>query len=227
MVMVLRGLPTVVLACVLLMPGPVRAEVVSHMPPPGWGDRILPDHVRDLPGRYSEQPVPPLPGETPESAKLPAERTGVPQSPHARLESGDDLGEMDEAARAVVKKARAGDFAEAAEAGRELLEKPRATYDDFAWDLVGNATAWALVQQKDLQGAVEAHRAAARRIEDADVNWYHARMAAALEETAEADEASRPEPVPDTTADAAEEEPEPATGDEVAEAEDEPAAVSE
>lgn len=90
-----------------------------------------------------------------------------------------NLDNMAKEPRDAIRLAEESKWAEAAAAGDALLKQPGNKYDDYTWDYLANATAWARIQSGDVKGAVLAHSAAAARIQDPDVSQYH-RVAATV-----------------------------------------------
>jgi len=160
------------MAClvVLAWASAARGQIESHYLPAEWPMRLLPKAVRDLPNPgTTELSVPLMDQPAPPAADPPAAAAEQGKPDATRLS------DMCTGPKAVVQQAFKGEHEAAAEAGRKLLERSKACYRDFTWDYLGSATAWSLIQLGRHQDAVDAHRATASRITDADVRQYHLR----------------------------------------------------
>ena len=172
-----------------------RGQVESHYLPRAWPKRLLTREVSDLPN----------PGTTELSAPLWEEPAGPPEP--ETTQAGTDkepgrpdattLSDMCAGPKAVVQQTYKQEYDGAAKAGRALLERSKGTYRDFTWDYLASATAWSLIQLGRYDEAADAHRAAASRINDADLREYHLRVVgvilSALKPEAERD-ADAPKP---------------------------------
>jgi hypothetical protein len=148
-----------VLASLAAWAAPAAGQVESRCPTGNLPKAIFPGWVEAMPIMESQQTAPPL--APPDDKAAP----GVKQVSYVT--------QMDEKPRGVVEAVHAGRFKEAAEAGEGLLRLPNGVYDDYTWDYLGSATAWAYLQQNDVKGAVRSHYAAATRVGDGALALYH------------------------------------------------------
>jgi hypothetical protein len=187
-----------------LSAGYAAAQVQSHVLPADLPTAILPPSVTETPKHTSKELSVPLVAEerprgtggSPGSGKTdaPAVRDGAldlleGKKPESGSSSGGggvgDLGnanattlaEMTGSPRQVVDLLEKGKLAEAAALGRKLLALEPGIYNDFVWDYVAEATAWAAALSGDFVGAAEAHRAGQERVRDPAVKNYHDKAA--------------------------------------------------
>jgi len=184
-------------ACVALLAAAASAsgQIESHYLPHAWPKRLLTREVSDLPNPGTTQLSAPLwsePADPPAPATTQAGTEKDPGKPEATT-----LSDMCAAPKAVIQQTYKQQYESAAEAGAALLERSKGTYRDFTWDYLGSATAWSLIQLGRYDAAADAHRAAASRIDDADVRQFHLRVVgiilSALKPEAERD-ADAPKP---------------------------------
>ena len=145
-------------------------QVESHMPSKQLPDRLMPGWVSGAPW-YAEREVAavPPPGQANPSVFA--------------LTAGQSAAVMPDDAREVIRLAEGRQWAQAAEAGQAVLQKPLTEFDDYAWDYVANATAWALIQTGKVDEAAGAHTAAAARFRDNEMRVAHRLIAVALGQT--------------------------------------------
>ena len=161
-------------ACILTVAvvswsGVALGQVESHCLPPQQPASLFPTWVLELPPVESQEV----------SAPLTHERAAA----NGKAPKAKSLDDTPVECRTVVRLAQDGKYREADEVGSPLLKLPGRQYDDYAWDYVANAVAWARVQNGNLKGAAEAHLAAAARITDKSVIQYHRAAAKALSGT--------------------------------------------
>jgi len=145
-------------------------QVESHMPSKQLPDRLMPPWVSGAPA-FQEREVnaTPPPGQAEPSV--------------FELTATQSAAIMPDDAREVIRLAEGSQWTQAAEAGRAVLQKPLTEFDDYTWDYVSNATAWALVQTGKGEEASAAHTAAAARFRDNDLRVAHRLLAVALRQT--------------------------------------------
>ena len=156
------------------IPAAAVAQVESHCVPAEYPAVLLPNSVTPQPPIESQEVSAPL-FKPPAAAKSPSGFDGLPDA--------TTLDAMCKEPRDAIRLAQAGKFKEAVEAGRPLLGQARETFRDYTWDYLANAVGWAAIQSGDLRAAVDAHTAAATRIDDPAVAEYHRVIMAALSQT--------------------------------------------
>jgi hypothetical protein len=145
------------------------AQIESRCLPPNRPKDLFPQWVTVVSYACQEMTPPPDPG--PGSA------------PQDRARTVRNLGEMPEAPREAIRLAMAGKYREAVAAAVPILKLESTRHDDYTWDYLANAAAWAYIQLGDLKAASGAHSAAAVRIIDIDVAEAHRAMATMLDKT--------------------------------------------
>lgn len=190
----------------------LQGQVQSHWLPNAWPWDLLPRYVSEPPAAWNQQMAAPLWYE--QQAGQAA--TKVATDTLNEVLSGDTnsstkqgradattLGDMLAAQREVVQLAQAAKWAEAAESGRKLMDKPKETCGDYTWDFLASAVAWSLIQTGNYQAAAEVHRAAVAAIVDADLKQFHRRTAGAIGEVLKGGDKNAPQPKPEELKDAA------------------------
>jgi len=157
-------------AVVLVLAAAAAAQIESRCLPPNRPKDLFPQWVAEV--SYASQEMNPQP--TPRSNTVPL----------GRPKTVRNLGEMPEAPREAIRLATAGKYREAVAAAEPILKLERTQHDDYTWDYLANAAAWAYIQLGDVKAASRAHGSAAVRIIDTDVAEAHRAMAAMLEKTA-------------------------------------------
>jgi len=165
-----RGLQWGCAAAVVLTLATVAvAQIESRYLPPNRPKDLFPQWVTEVP--YACQEMVPQP--TPRSTTVPKRLAKTVSS----------LDGMPEAPREAIRLAMAGKYREAVAAAEPILKLESTRHDDYTWDYLANAAAWASIQLGDLKAASRAHSAAAIRIIDTDVAEAHRAMAAMLDKT--------------------------------------------
>jgi len=168
--MVHRGLGLMVAAAAVVMCSAAEGQVRSHHLGAAKPKVLVPAWVMKTPPYYVRE-VTPVP---------PADEEWGPGGPPSAARN------MPPEARRVVESAQAGRWAEAAQAGQAFLRKPLTEADDYTWDYVGNATAWALLELDRPAEAAQAHQATADRLRDLDMRTAHRLIAVAIQKAARA-----------------------------------------
>ncbi len=168
------------------LPGIAQGRIESHCLPPEMPMALFPSWVSTLPDIECREISAPLIRDHLELRKVVVADARVTLGLKPLEQGTPDatrLSDMCEEPRDAIRLAQSGKYREAAKAGDALLGLGRSRYGDFTWDYLANATAWAYIQTGSLSGAVQAHNAAAARIQDTAVARYHRLAATTLHET--------------------------------------------
>ena len=156
-------------AVVLTLATIAVAQIESRCLPPNRPKDLFPMWVSLPPSHACQEMTPSDPGPS--------------EAPEGRAKTVRDLDGMPEAPREAIRLAMAGKYREAVAAADPILKLESTRHDDYTWDYLANAAAWASIQLGDLKAASRAHSAAAVRIIDTDVAEAHRAMAAMLDKT--------------------------------------------
>ena len=154
---------SVALAAVAAVPVAVHAQGESHQLDTSWPENLVPGWVVKAPPYYGKAVEPTPPGDAAAPSYVSTTTASLPAD-----------------AQEAIRQAEGGNWKEAAAAGQAFLQRPGIEANDYTWDYVANATAWALVQTGKVEEAAAAHCAAAARLRDGDMRKAHRLIAVAL-----------------------------------------------
>ena len=161
------GLMWAMAGAVVLLGSPAMGQLESHCLPPDMSPGLFPLAVSAPPSF-----------EVREIAVTVEEK-----APGRKVTSA---AEMPAEVQRVVEMAKEGQFKEAATAGAALIGRPPGQYDDFTWDFLGNAVAYAFLQMGEPRRAADVHAVVATRINDGAVVQYHRLVVSAIAQAARA-----------------------------------------
>ena len=166
----------VALAAIVAAPAMVTGQVQSHQLDSNWPENLVPGWVSKAPPYYGKELEPTRPASAPSPKYVGTSSAALPAD-----------------AREVIRLAEGAEWAAAANAGQAFLRRPGIEANDYTWDYVANATAWALIQTGKLTEAAAAHGAAAVRLRDTDTRTAHRLVCAAIQNTRKpADQLKKP-----------------------------------
>ncbi len=178
-----RLLPRIagLVAAIVLCPA-VSAQVESHLLPKELPATLFPAAVLKLPNQNSHVLSVPIVDEKAASSRdgrdKARELLGLEEDSSSHRHSGAT--KMPEQPAQIVQLAKSQQYQEAARRGQALLQQKKTTYNDFTWDYLGNATAWACIQTGDFEAASRVHHLTALRLNEPAVRSFHNRASALI-----------------------------------------------